>query len=264
MEWSSPQVEARLRQANIILESPGVSVAAEVGVVRGILLWPAYQASKKNPDGMRLEEVLSPDVFRRWIAFKHRFLGDDRSVDRLRPLFAAKALFNAALRDSGMNDESLVEPVVRRLAKRFSIPLQSTSVRLTVSDPRETLSKLNASHLNDQECLVRTMDRLEHDLAIMTLRANAWAEGDIDKLKALPFIDQKEACKLALMNNEIAREHGITDLDARVQQQWLTAVRTALSEKDTVFATLPIAKLLDGNGVLRTLQDEGFVVNAPE
>ena len=117
---------------------------------------------------------------------------DSNDVDRLRPLYAAKSLFDAAVRSAGMTDESLVDPVVERVAKTHAIPTRTTAVRLAIADPKATLKKLNAIQLGDQDCLVQTMDRLEQDLATMVVRANAWADGNVDQLKALPFIDQKD------------------------------------------------------------------------
>jgi|LNAP01.1.fsa_nt_gb hypothetical protein len=61
-----------------------------------------------------------------------------------------------------------------------------------------------------------------------------------------------------------SRQQGLATLDARIREQWLNAVRTDLSERDTVFATLPIAKLLDMEGVLTVLRGEGFTVKATE
>lgn len=264
MEWTSERVEAKIAQADLILGSPGVVVGADIGLLRGAMLWPAYQRSKKNPGGQRLQDVLSPAVFARWQGFKQRYLARDNDVDRLRPLYAAKSLFDAAVRSAGMTDESLVDPVVERVAKTHAIPIRATAVRLAIADPRATLRELNATQLGDHDCLIQTMDRLELDLATMVVRANAWADGNLDQLIALPFIDQKEACKRALVSNEIAQQQGITNLDIRIQEQWLGAVRKALSENDTVFATLPIAKLLENEGVLATLRGEGFAVKVPE
>lgn len=264
MVWSSARVESRIAQADLILASPGVSVGADVGLFRGAMLWPAYRRSKRNPDGERLADVLPPQVFERWQGFRQRYLADDDDVDELRPLHAAKALFDAAVRDAGMTDESLVDPVVKRVAKANDIPIRSTLLRLTIADPKAALKQLNATQLGDQDCLVQTMDRLDTDLSTMVVRANAWAEGDIGQLRALPFVDQKRACRRAMVSNEIARQQGIMDLDARVQEQWLETVRRAFSEHDTVFATLPIARLLEDGGVLSVLQEEGFVVKVPE
>lgn len=264
MVWSSERVEARIAEADVILGSPGVSVSADVGFFGGAMLWPAYRRSKRNPDGQELEDVLSPAVFERWLVFKQRYLQGNRKVDKLRPLHAAKELFDAAVRDTGMTDKSLVDPVVKRVARANDIPIESTALRLTIEDPKETLRQLNATELGDEECLVQTMDRLEGDLSTMVVRANAWANGEVDTLRALPFVDQKRACRRALASNEIARQQGIVDLDAQVQARWLESVRGALSEHEVVFATLPVSRLLDEGGVLALLQDEGFTVKAPE
>lgn len=108
------------------------------------------------------------------------------------------------------------------------------------------------------------MDRLDQDLSTMILRANAWANGDIAQLKELPFVDHKQACSRALASNEVARQQGILDLDQRIKTQWLAVARKALAEKDTVFATLPIGKLLEADGVLAALSAEGYTVTSPE
>lgn len=192
MTWISEHVEARIAQAGVILGSPGVVVGADVGLLRGAMLWPAYQRSKKNPEGQKLQDVLSPVTFARWQGLKQRYLARDNEVDRLRPLYAAKSLFDAAVRSADMTDESLVDPVVERVAKTHGIPIRTTAVRLTISDPKVVLEKINATQFSDQDCLIQTMDRLEQDLTTMVVRANAWADGNLDQLKSLPFIDQKK------------------------------------------------------------------------
>lgn len=264
MQWGSERVEARIAEADLVLAAPGVSVGADVGLFRGAMLWPAYRRSKRNPDGATLADVLSPGVHARWQAMRGRYLPDDDDVETLRPVHAAKALFDAAVRDAGLTDRSLVEPVVKRVAKAHDIPIRATSLRLVIDDPKAMLAKLNATRLDDEPCLVQTMDRLQDDLSVMAVRADAWARGDIAALRALPFVDHRKACRHALASNEIARQQGITDLDARVQARWLAVVREALSEHDTVFATLPVARLLEEDGVLAVLEGEGFTVKAPE
>lgn len=54
------------------------------------------------------------------------------------------------------------------------------------------------------------------------------------------------------------------DIDVRIQEQWLSVVRKALTEHDTVFATIPIAKLLEDEDVLSILRREGFTIKVPE
>ena len=163
-----------------------------------------------------------------------------------------------------MTNESLVEPVVKRVARANDIPVWNTTVRLALTDPKATLRQLVAVQLGDEDCLVQTMDRLDTDLATIAVRANAWADGDLAQLRALPFVDQKAACQRALVSNEIAKQQGIIDLDARVQARWLEVVGQALEQYDTVFATLPIARLLDEDGVLAAMRAEGYTVKLPE
>lgn len=264
MEWTSDRVEARIAQAGIIIRAPGISVGTDVGLIRSAMLYPAYQRSKKNPNGATLKQVLSLPVYERWAELRKIYLGRDGDVDRLRPLYAAKELYDAAVRAVGMTEGDIVSPVVERVAKAHGIPTRSTTVRLVIKDPKATLKQLEGAGLGDVDCMVQTLDRLNSDLSMMVRRANAWADGDVVQLRAMPFVDQKQACKRALMSNEVARQQGIADLDAQVKVRWLAVVRQALSEHDTVFATLPVSRLMEDHGVLDFLRAEGFSVRVPE
>ena len=98
MQWHAPAMEARVAEAQVVLESPAVSVSADIGLFRGLLLWPAYNRSKRNPDGKSLKGLLAPETYARWRIAKSRYIGNDRKVETLRPIHAAKALFDAAVR----------------------------------------------------------------------------------------------------------------------------------------------------------------------
>ena len=147
-----------MAQAQEVLGPPGVSVSADVGLFGGLMLMPSYQRSKKNPDGKRLQDVLPPATYARWQAAKARYLGNDRSVEALRPVHAAKALFDAAVRQVGLSDEDRVDPVIRHVAKAHDIPLRSSVLRLTIKDPKKTLKQLSATSLDDVPCLEQTLD----------------------------------------------------------------------------------------------------------
>lgn len=262
--WLSGAVEARIAEADIILGPPGISVGTSVGLLRGAMLLPAYNRSKKNPDGKTLSEILPPADFARWTAMKAIYLGHDNAVEKLRPVHAAKVLFDAAVKRAGMTDESIVDPVVKRVAKREGIRVVSTSLSLSISDPKETLRQLNKTNLDDVTCLQQTMDRLDSDLQTMGVRANAWADGDVAQLRQLPYTDQKKACAGAMASTEIARQQGITNISTNVQTAWLTAAREATTGYSTVFATVPIARLLAHDGIIAQLERDGFQVRSPE
>lgn len=265
MIWNSSDVESRIAEAGLILAPPGVVVGTDVGLFRGALLLPAYRRSRKNPDSKRLVDILPRDMFERWRSLKKIYIGGGRrGVERLRPVHAAKELFDAAVERGGMTRENLVKPVVERTAQDRGIPIKSTAVNLMVKNPKALLKQLNAAHLDDLDCLTQTMDRLDEGLKPMIIRANAWAMGDIGQLRGMPSADQKEACIGALADNAVTREQGLVELSEKVRENWLAAVREAFNHHDTVFATMPIAQLLEPAGVIAALRDEGFHVQTPD
>jgi uncharacterized protein YbaP (TraB family) len=264
IEWMSANVERRIAEADVILGAPGISVGTDIGLVRGAMLLPAYNRSKRNPDGQRLQDILPAALYARWQGAKQAHLGRNDSVENLRPVHAAKALYEAAIKRAGMSGESIVEPVVERVAKSHRIPILSTSYQLVIRDPKATLKALSATSLDDTACMEQTLDRLQSDLGVMAQRANAWSIGDVAALQAMPYVDHRKACVASLAGNAIARQQGITDIDAQVQNAWLKQARAALAKHDTVFATLPVARLLEVDGVLGVLARDGFTVKAPE
>jgi uncharacterized protein YbaP (TraB family) len=264
IEWTSSKVERRIAESDAILGPPGISVGTDIGLVRGAMLLPAYNRSKRNPDGQRLQDILPAALYERWQAAKQAHLTRNDSVEKLRPVHAANALYEAAIRRAGMSNESIVEPVVERVAKSRRIPILSTSYKLVVRDPKATLKALSATSLDDTICMEQTLDRLRSDLSVMAQRANAWSTGDVAALQAMPYVDHRKACVNALAGNAIARQQGIADIDALVQSAWLKQARAALTDHDTVFATLPVARLLEDDGVLGVLAGDGFTVKAPE
>lgn len=264
MTWHSHEVERAVAQAQEVLAPPGVSVSADVGLFRGAMLWPAYRRSRRNPDGKKLRDMLPPATYTRWLDAKSRYIGRDGGIEKLRPVYAAKTLFDAATRQVGLSNEDRIDPVIRRVAKAHKIPVRPTVVRIAIKDAKGTLKKLSQTTLDDVPCLEQTINRLDIDLQMMVTRANAWAMGDLARLRALPYNDQKDACLGALASNEIARSQGIVDLDAAVLKNWLNALQASLATYDVVFATMPIDRIEGEAGVLSSLRADGFTVKSPE
>ena len=180
------------------------------------------------------------------------------------PVFAGSTSPAISIDAGEVIDLDLVAVSGVRSARALHIPIESTAVSLTVENPKALLKQLNAMHLADLDCLKQTMDRLDEGMDPMVLRANAWADGDIEQLRTMSYIDQKEACIGALANSVIARQQGLTNLSERVRNNWLAAVTDAFAQHHTVFATMPTVQLLDPAGVIAILRDEGFQVKTPD
>lgn len=263
MTWLSSQTDAILADAQEVVRSPGVSFDADIGIVRGALLIPSLLKARKNPDGAMLKDVLPADLYARWSVLKARYLGRDAGVEKWRPMFAARELYEAALKKSGLSESGVVGPVVDKAAKRHGIKTTSPTVKFKVEQPKAAIREFQRTSLDDLECFRKTLDRIENDLPSMVERANAWSVGDVEALRALPYENQQMACISAFSGAEFARKRGLVDLPAKVRNQWLSAAETALETNRVSFATLPIAELLRPDGYLSQLQAKGYQIEAP-
>lgn len=263
MEWESLQVERTLARSSQVLMMPGLKVDADVGFFGGLMLLPTALSARKLPDDQRLEDVLPPALYARWLTLKSRYLGNDRSVERWRPMFAAQELYSAAIRKAGLSEYNPVVPLLRKRAKKNGVPMASARLEVKLTEPKAALKAFARSPLNDTACFEKTLDRLETDLANMRARANAWAVGDIDGLRQLPYEDQGRACLQALLDSQIAAEYDLVDVPRRVGDLWLEAAEAALSAHQTSLAVLPISQLIKPDGYLARLQARGYAVEAP-
>ncbi|SFU31195.1 TraB/GumN family protein [Pseudoduganella namucuonensis] len=268
MTWRSQQAEATLAQSQEVLGQPGAGFgisATPMNILRGLTMLPTLVGVQNNPDGAKLQDVLDPDVYARWLLLRKKYLGDDTSLERQRPIFAAQKLFDNALNKTGLSKRDVVEEAVRALARKSSIKFTATDVREELDDPKAALKEFKKSGLTDQECFAKTLARLETDLDAMRVRANAWAVGDIDKIEKLTFADNTSECNAALQNNAAFKSRPeLASLPQRARDNWVAAAERSLAANRSTFALMPLKLLLDPKGYLADLQAKGYVVEKPE
>lgn len=263
MTWISADVEKTIAGSQVALSSPGVDLDADVGFFGRLALLPSLAKIRNNPDGRTLEEILPADLYARWATLKSRYIGRSGKVEKWRPLFAAGELYRKALDKQKLSDSGQIGKVVNKAIKQHRIAKVDTHVKVTIQEPRAAIKAFKTEELDDVECLRQVLDRLEADLGTMAARANAWAVGDIDALRALPQDNPVRTCFDAVAQTRFARDRGIDDLPARVEAAWLAAAEQALSEHETSFATLSIGDLLKPDGLLAKLVARGYEVEAP-
>lgn len=264
MQWESRDVAAVLASATEIIRPPSFVVDFDVGFFQGLLLAPKALGARKNPDGKSLQDVVPADLYARWLPLKRKYIGRDRGVEHWRPLFAADKLYEEATEDAGLVRGGIVGPVIEAAIKARKPKVTSPRYRLVIADPKNALNEFRAQRLDDQACFAKSIDSLEPDLSAMRLRANAWAVGDIEALRALPLSDQAEACMHAALQADAVRKRGPANIDAEMRKLWLDAARNALAANTVSFAVLPIRELLKADGYLAALQAQGYLVEAPE
>ena len=263
MHWLSDDVEAVVAGSGTIIASPAITLGSDIGAFRGLMLVPSLLRARRNPDGKRLVDVLPADAYARWQPLKARYMGAGNRVERWRPIFASQALYEDAIRHVGLRQDSVVAPLVARIATTHDIPVVPTTVAIKVEDPKALIREFGSGPLDDIACFDRTLARIEHDLHAMGARANAWATGDIDALRALPAQSQFTACLRVLTESGIAQRLGVADIDQQLEARWLAAAEQALAEHVDSFATLPMALVLAPDGYLARLAAKGYEVEAP-
>jgi uncharacterized protein YbaP (TraB family) len=256
MTWRSSEVESALAESQELLTS-GPSVSAGVGPIGAIRLYVQWRRTQKSPDRLKLNVWLPAPLYARFEALKARFDAGDDSIEALRPSFAALRLYEHAVDAAGMTPHDEVEQAVVKLAKRRRIPIQRAELK--IQDPSGALNEVSAlSPTLEVDCLAATVTRIETDLPSMQERAKAWAVGDVDRLRALPYPNQREVCLSALSNSP--RIKGLID---SVVQAWRAEAESALRRNRVSFAMRPIYELLDPEGPLAKFRAAGCLVEGP-
>lgn len=263
MHWQSKQVSETELATQAVLLPPGARMDAKVGFFGSLLLLPRLIGIRNIPDGKHLVDVLPAADYARWQALKPRYLGTGRGVERFRPMFAGFKLYDAAVKDAGLDDTDVASELVRKLAKQHDIPLIDTSYKFIVADPKAALAEFRHGSMNDTACFEELLERVEHGVPRMQARANAWATGDVDALAAMPRDHADGLCTDAVAGADFARKQGLQDLPEKVAQSWMDAAGKALAQHRSALAMLPMRDLLAPDGYLAKLRAQGYTVESP-
>ena len=264
MQWQSKQVEDVIANAQEVIRPPRVSLDVKAGFFRTLLLVPSMLGARKNPDGRTLQQVVSPQSYERWKSLKARYIGNDRGVEKWRPLFAAQELYGDAMKKSGLDGKDIVASVVTRAIEAHHPSVTVVKEEIVITDPKPLLKEFSKTTLDDIACFDNTMTRIETDLDAMRARANAWATGDMAALQSLPPPYQWDACSSAITEAGIGKRLGFGDARQKVQAKWMAAAEAALDRNTVTFATLDMKDMLGADGYLAKLKAKGYTVLAPD
>ncbi|KFL36032.1 TraB/GumN family protein [Arenimonas donghaensis] len=263
MQWSSDEVRQRIAGSGVVLLSPTANITVKGGVFGGLVLLPSALRARNNPDRQQLQDVLPAPDYARWQTLKARYIGRDRGVEKRRPIAAAMTLRDEAFDHHDLTWRDVVGREVTRAARRSKVPVRQPSVSLQIDKARAALKEFGRSELEDLECFRLTLDQVERDLDTLATRANAWAMGEVAMLRDLPYTDNSQACRDAVLQTGLAQSRGLSDLGTRVEATWLAAARAALEEHPESFAVLPMSRIVGERSYLQVLEREGYTVEAP-
>jgi hypothetical protein len=263
MEWDSARVERLVAKSQEVLTRPGARM--EVGFFRGLTLLPTAIGIDKNPDGATLRDVLPADVYARWQVLKGKYIGDNDSIERRRPIFVADTLLGAGIGKSGLTQNTGVEELIEKAAKRDKVKITSTTLSMEVDDPRGLMKEFKKSQVEDVACFTKTLERLEGDIDAMRVRANAWANGNIAEISSLDYAERDKACNDAIFNSEFAKHSpAFQHLPERIRANWVKLAEKALADNASTFALLPMKDVVGPASYLADLQAQGYTVESPK
>ncbi len=268
MTWRAKKVEATVAKSQEIIGQPGAGVTLkQIGYFSALTLLPSAMESVKNPEGAVLRDLVPADFYARWVALRSKYIGeyqdDDNDLERSRPMFAAGKLYQKAIEKSGMTLSSPVSKVITEAAKKYNVKITSVTVEPPLGDLRGAVKELKNTRLADVECFTKTIERIETDLQTMRARANAWATGDINAIRALPLNDQRAACEAAVRDANFMKTLGVQNIAAQIEAAWINAVDAALAKNAVTMASLSMRTLLEPDGYLAKLKAKGYVIEEP-
>jgi len=267
MHWLSGEVEATIAKSQEVLGVPRAEPKIGMGTMfKMATLAPSAMRTMRNPDNAKLKSVLSPPLYARWAQARDRYGATADDVETQRPLFASQQLYWKAVDMGGLDTGDVISPIVTQAAKSAHVPVTDTGFKFPLEldrkDLKRRIAEINGKKADDLACFEQTLDVFEAEVATMKLRANAWATGDVRALRALSTSEFKPPCQRVL--EEAVAFLGVAEIKRRLKESWLLAAQNSLARNQSTFASLPIAEVLDENGMLKQLERRGYVVEAPD
>jgi uncharacterized protein YbaP (TraB family) len=256
MVWQTADIQGLLRHTQEVIPAwPSVGIGFHP--FTALRLYALWRESQTNPDHLPLQAVVPPALYARFSTLKLRFAPRDRRIEQLRPILAARRLYDEALRASDLTPHNDIQQTVLRLARQESVPIHRD--KLLVKDPLGVMRDLTeVPRAAEIACLQSVVTRLETDIGPMQARARAWALGDVALLRRLPHTDNRATCLEAVSGSARVRT-----LVAQAQQDWMSAIVQALAQNGTTLALQSMDLLLGPDGTLATLRRMGYTVEGP-
>ncbi|HEY7889653.1 MAG TPA: TraB/GumN family protein [Steroidobacteraceae bacterium] len=256
MVWQTEDIQRLLRQTQEVIPAwPSLSIGFHP--FTALHVYALWRKAQTNPDNLPLQAVLPTALYARFGALKLRYAPHDRRIGQLRPILAARRLYDDTLIASDLTPHNDIQRTVLELARQERVPIHKD--KLLVKDPVDVMRDLTAIPRSAEiTCLQSVVTRLETDVGPMQARARAWALGDVALLRRLPHTDNRDTCLEAVSGSARVRS-----LLAQAQQDWMNAAVQAIDRNRTTLALQSMDLLLGPAGTLATFQRMGYRVEGP-
>lgn len=273
MIWEDDRVAGIIAGADEYISPPDISV----GVPKTVLLNPInwirgprlFSRISRNPDGATLADVLPPETYTRYSALKERYLPRDRTIDKLRPLFAIDRMAREILDAEQLTSSGVISDRVRKLLRR-NRDIRHTDVQLeevvdgNFRELSERAQAMMDSMAQDHEigCFESNLVRFERHLGDMKEVANAWATGNARDIEDYAGAgSMKDSCATVMLASSEGRF--IEKLLGESIQRWLDAATKALEANRSTFTMLSMAYITGDLSLTDRLVAMGYSLHIP-
>jgi uncharacterized protein YbaP (TraB family) len=249
--WRSKQVESVLeRTSQVLVQKP-----IEISIPR--ILWMMVFDRKQFiiGGGKKLKDVLPAELHARFAAERGKVSDDASEWEKYRPIVAGLFLQRAAFHKVNLSMRLDLGAALRDLAKKHGVRVEEVKVA-GVSDMLDALKTMPAA--TERTCFEASLSTVETGLPRLVDRAQAWANGNVERIENTPDLKEVDACRNALDAGK-----GAYDAISRVRETWLSNIEKYLRSAGTTIAVVNLDLLLERGGLLDQLRAKGYEIDAP-
>jgi uncharacterized protein YbaP (TraB family) len=250
--WRSRQVERVLAATSQVL----VQKPFEISIPRILWVLLTERSLVLETHGKRLKDALPPDLYARFATLRTKYSDDAEKWEHYRPIIAVALLQQAAFHQAGLSMRMDLGASVRQLAKNARVRVEEVKMA-GVGDMLDTLKTMPPA--TENLCVDASLVVTESALPRFIARAQAWVDGDIERLQTLPVPHEVDACRDALEGG-----HGALDIIALMRRSWLASIERSLQGRGTTIAVVNWDLLLDPGGLLDQLRAAGYQIEPPQ
>jgi uncharacterized protein YbaP (TraB family) len=251
MTWRSKQAELVLESSSQVL----VQKPIEISIPRVLWMLIADRKLLMVGGGKKLKDVMPADLHDRFALQRSKVTDDKDKWERFRPIIAAAFLQQAAFHQVNLSMRLDLGAAMRALAKKHGVRVEEVRVA-GASDMLEALKTMPAA--TERTCVEASLSTVESGLPRLVDRAQAWAVGDVERIKNLSELKEVNACRVAL-----DADKGAVDVIGRIRQTWLDNMERYLRSPGTTIAVVNLDMLLERGGLLDELRAMGYEIDAP-
>lgn len=241
LQWRTPDIDAALNEADVLVMEVDPKAMAEPGVAR------AFDVAGRNPEGVTLDSELTVQdrVALREAAAKAGV--DVNALQPYKPWMAGLRLSYAALAREGINRDHGVETVLTAWAAARGVPIEALE---TPDQQIGFFQKLSPE--TARNAFRQTLTDIGRGRAMLDVIDRLWANGDTAGLEAALLPDFKAP-------GEAFYRVILADRNAA----WADAIAARMQGAGDVFVAVGAAHLLGPDSLPALLRARGIAVDGP-